>query len=975
MRIFNNLKFLLLLLVAFTFTKGLNAQSISTTESTCQANGSVVVTGGNPTSLYALTGPGIPIQLGPFSGPSVTFPSLQPGSFTLTEFKDDNSEVTTSGINVPGNYSQNWIFNGTLNYTPCSGGVPTVSFGNLVILNTSPSEQRPPFNFRISAKNGTLPSDGTEPPAYSTPQSGNFPISYPSGMGGAYEIQAKDACGNYKTINIQVPLTAPGPGMTSTFKGFQNCAGDANYEVTPSGGVGPYMFEVTAGPNQVGSTSTGSTANYLFSAGGTYTVKATDQCGGSSTTDIVVKPYTSPSVGVWGSEGDCSSGSPGTGSITIGLDPASVGIGPVTASLVGGAGCSSPAPQTYDLNIQYPSVYFGSLVRPCMYTYTVTDGCGKTITQDFELVVPGPNAMSIYDELWCPDGASTNYRRYLAVNAYYPYVPDFPLSIAVTDQATGLPIAGSPFTPTSWNSTAIELPEGTYDIVFTDQCGATGTKTIVQPKYVDPTVTVDQSNRCFGQGQANVIGVNNRGTSGGNIFNYSISSGPSRVGQGPEVDSPPNTGQFSGLESGGTYQFSFNDGCKTVYATTTIPGYSQPTWDVSFGAICPPVPTAPLQVYNLSSNAVGPYTWRITGTDSDLYGSTPPYNGTLPYPNSLGQTDSLFAGLVPKSDGSTATYQIQGSDACKNSFLGSGKVGPLPEEGLILNRTDVCTGVSTLRARVTIPVVGFKYIYYRDGIEVAQSTSLFTNIVPALPGVYTARLVSPTDPTCFKETPPITVTDITPSLTLSNVNPTCNGGTPNNDGKITITGVTNADRYAFSTGSTFTGGDYASATAVVIPTDIVTGIPNNGATYTVRLFNGGDVCYRDTTIRIFGVSCGLPCGTMAVTASAGICTPSSNFHEVTGEVTFTDVPSSGTLTIAITGGGSVVFNAPFTSPQTFTISDQVSDGNIKDITATFSIDPGCVTTGNYTAPSACNALPCPPNVCVPITAVRRGPRG
>lgn len=62
-----------------------------------------------------------------------------------------------------------------------------------------------------------------------------FIIQHPSGVGGWYELQAKDACGNFKTIKVYVPDLAPAPSVSSGFNNFANCDGDAQYTVSGSG--------------------------------------------------------------------------------------------------------------------------------------------------------------------------------------------------------------------------------------------------------------------------------------------------------------------------------------------------------------------------------------------------------------------------------------------------------------------------------------------------------------------------------------------------------------------------------------------------------------------------------------------------------------------------------------------------------------------------------------------------------------------
>lgn len=738
--------FSFVLTLAATSYSQVTAPQITAYESRCESTGKVVVNG-NTSYLNILTGGNIPGQLGPLSGnaSNVVFNNLQKGNYTLTVINPTTNDEATYSITVPGTYEQNWIFKADIVYSPCSAGVPTIKITNFEIQNAGISQQRAPYKYRISAKNVGLPADGSTPPAYQSVS--EFSIPYPSGVGGNYELQAIDSCGNYKTINVYVPATSSGPWVNSSFVKFNNCAGDAEYKLEAGGAKDPYIFKIKSGPDQVGVTQTGTSVSFNLLAEGTYIFEVMDQCGGISEHTVYVKKYTSPSIQTWSAFGTCTPLTNGTGAVHAWLDQNSIGIGPVQITL--SSSCGPSQTKTAVTDYAWSTTDFDNLARPCTYTITATDGCNKTYTGDIALVSPAVGSMQCYKYYNCPDNGSTDYK--LAIGYFgilYNATP--PFTIEVKDSLTNQYVTGYPLIKNDYAEVYPSLPQGKYYIKITDACGATCADSVYIPKYEMPTMSVDVSNRCFGAGQANVIGLNNREAydNWNQQYNFKIENGPTRVGEGPEGDSPTHTGRFSSLVSGGTYRFAFNDGCKTITQDVTIPSYQQPTWEVGFGALCPPQTVSSLQIMNLQpAQVVGPYHWRITGTDSDLYGSTAPYNGTFPYPNSIGQTDSTFAGLPAKSNGSVATYNIIGYDDCKNSYQGSGKVGPLPNESLILTTNSVCGDGSTLlRARVSIPVVGATYFYYHDGAKVAQSKKLFTTISPALEGTYTVKVIASTLP-------------------------------------------------------------------------------------------------------------------------------------------------------------------------------------------------------------------------------------
>ncbi|MBK9734055.1 MAG: hypothetical protein IPO92_03420 [Saprospiraceae bacterium] len=921
--------------------------TVSTTESICISDGTVKITDADPTSEYALTGDNGQIpQLGPFTSMMgmVVFNTLPKGPYTITEFKSDNSQPT-QGVTVPGNYEQNWIFDASVVFGPCSNGNPTVNITDFTILNALPGEQRGPYQYRISAKNSSLPLLVSDPPPF-LPVTG-FNIPYPAGMNGNYEVQALDACGNYKTINVYVPATAPGAGLDVSFTNFANCAGDAVYTATASGGTPNYVFTIIApSTDQIGVTQTTSgTAAFNLTALGSYTIQVSDQCGGITTTTVTVKPYVAPDSYAWGASGMCLPLPNGTG--TIGIYVEADGLGPYSATITND--CGQPVINVNNLALG-TATYVENLVRPCNYVVTVMDACMRTVTYAVELIAPGNGILANYNYFNCPANGQTEIVSTIGVGYGPPYSPTSPFTFELYD-ALNNPVAGYPVTQ-SGSEIYPALPQGTYTYKITDACGATTLITTIDvPLYQLPTVVVDLNNPCFGAGQVVLIGTNNNPLNP-TAYNYFILSGPSKVGEGPETDSDPNTGKFSSLQNGGTYTFRFNDGCKDVDITVTIPTYMQPTWEAAFGAICTGKSTADIEIVDLqpAGMIVGPYTWRITSEDSDIF--TDP----LPYPSAVGQTSPIFANLPPKNPANAvATYMIQGSDACKNSFMGSGKVGILPDQTLLLNMTSICAdGHAMIRARVSTPLAGGTYVYYLDGIEVARSTNLFTFIMNAMPGNYTAQVFPDIlgDPTCFTETPAVVVSA---SLMISCVVdqlPTCSSP----DGGVVSVSVSNGPMpytYMWTNGAT---------------TATVSGLTAN--TYTVTVSDGASCmstctvivspaqnCCNINAIAIQSLDC-LDNGTPGLYTdnrlSVGILATNSNNALTTFNVTVnggtTVSPGSGTY-----GVGSTFLLGPGTA----------GGGATFTLTLTDSTNALCTSTIDIVDPGTCNSNT-PPDCPTPI---------
>lgn len=95
---------------------------------------------------------------------------------------------------------------------------------------------------------------------------------------------------------------------------------------------------------------------------------------------------------------------------------------------------------------------------------------------------------------------------------------------------------------------------------------------------------------------------------------------------------------------------------------------------------------------------------------------------------------------------------------------------------------------------------------------------------------------------------------------------------------------------------------------------------------------------------------------MTGNAIPGACSPSTNTYTVNGFVGYANPPSTGTLVISSSCGGSpVILMPPFTGSSSFTISGITADGASCMVQFYFSDLPTCMYTAFYTAPAACGA--------------------
>jgi hypothetical protein len=92
--------------------------------------------------------------------------------------------------------------------------------------------------------------------------------------------------------------------------------------------------------------------------------------------------------------------------------------------------------------------------------------------------------------------------------------------------------------------------------------------------------------------------------------------------------------------------------------------------------------------------------------------------------------------------------------------------------------------------------------------------------------------------------------------------------------------------------------------------------------------------------------------TVNLTSTPALCSGSpSNTYVLTGQLSFSNAPATGTLTLSVAGGQSYVYTAPFTSPISYSFSNLYADGASRAVSATFSAT-SCSTSVSYVAPSS-----------------------
>lgn len=182
----------------------------------------------------------------------------------------------------------------------------------------------------------------------------------------------------------------------------------------------------------------------------------------------------------------------------------------------------------------------------------------------------------------------------------------------------------------------------------------------------------------------------------------------------------------------------------------------------------------------------------------------------------------------------------------------------------------------------------------------------------------------------------------------------CNNNTYSISGNLTVTagpGISVPNSGTVTIANSCGGSQTFNAPFTNIPYNF-TGLTANGAGCVVTAtFSNFPNCntFQNYTAP---ASCVTPCSVSSVTATPTAC--SANQYNVNGQVSFTNPPTTGTLTVTGSCGGTQTFNAPFTSPLSYSFSNLTANGAACSVTATFSSNTSCTNIGNYTAPQSCN---------------------
>jgi gliding motility-associated-like protein len=130
-----------------------------------------------------------------------------------------------------------------------------------------------------------------------------------------------------------------------------------------------------------------------------------------------------------------------------------------------------------------------------------------------------------------------------------------------------------------------------------------------------------------------------------------------------------------------------------------------------------------------------------------------------------------------------------------------------------------------------------------------------------------------------------------------------------------------------------------------------------GQIYILLITNYANVSQNITFSQTGGIgttNCQILCNITAMTGTPSACNNADNTYSVSGTISTYAPPTTGTLTISSSCGGSVVYNPPFAASYNYTLPGITANGGACTITASYSADPTCNRTVNYTSPAPCS---------------------
>lgn len=129
---------------------------------------------------------------------------------------------------------------------------------------------------------------------------------------------------------------------------------------------------------------------------------------------------------------------------------------------------------------------------------------------------------------------------------------------------------------------------------------------------------------------------------------------------------------------------------------------------------------------------------------------------------------------------------------------------------------------------------------------------------------------------------------------------------------------------------------------------LISNYSNNNTTISFDVVSGSGTANCDVQCNLYGIN---------ATASACGSGAQTGGHTVSGTISTYLFPTSGTLTVSSSCGGSVSYNAPFSTTMNYALPLVAGKGQLCTITAVFSAIPSCSRSLQITAPTCCDVTP------------------
>lgn len=689
--------------------------------------------------------------------------------------------------------------------------------------------------------------------------------------------------------------------------------------ITASGGTPPYTYDWA----HIAGTSNAEDLTGL--APGTYTVTVTDGSACTVSTTAVIAPSTGMTASTVTTNEQCA-----------------MSNGAIDLSVSGGS-----APYTYDWN---------------------NDGTGdNNDAQDLSGLSTGTYAVTVTDNAGCTAAASASITSFGSLTL--TTVTTDATSCLANNGTVNLTVTGGnvPYVY-DWNNDGHAPPDydtedlnnltpGNYTVTVTDEDGCTATTTIVIGLTTGATVTavVTDPTNCAQMGSVNLTVT---GGSTPYTFDWNNIAGTN------------NPEDQSGLAAG-VYRVTVTEanGCTTV-RSFSIRDIREPVPVVTVTNPGCGMTNGAIDLEIAGGDGVGPYTYdwsnlpptsdpqdqsglgagnyTVTVTDElqctsvltvNLSSSAAPELTIVPTNGTCAQSNGT---LDLSISGGAAPYTIDwdnvvgASDPEDQSGLGAGtyavtvtdNVGCTAVGNIALSAGALPTVVCTATAELDNGANGSISV---DAAEVGPFT--FDWNVNALDGQQNPTglsagtyVVTVTDAfSCTATCATVvaaTYSCVQPTANLITVQATCTTVVnPDNNGRIVLMGILNADRFGVSAGATYTGAAYGLSSAIgTLPFNIQSNIPNAGGTYTVRFFNGADNCYRDYTVVVPDRPCPTdPMGFIYCEETGRIITSGTIAVSGPGLVLITRNGSDGTFQF-YTDGTAGTYTVIYTPPAGYMLS-------------------------------------------------------